>query len=166
MKPLLFIFSIALLLSSCAQVYFSDPQPKKGMTIKSFMADLQGEYADSVLQITIDKKELVVGDEHYRLTNKFPGEGEVLVKFYKNFYFANFSDSVYYSVIMGKFYDDKLAIYMLSPDGRTIERLKNFGKITFLDSVNKTYLMNSSKKQFDQLVDYEMFEVTNVLEKK
>lgn len=166
MKSVLFIFLSALLLSSCAQLYFSEPQPKKGMTIKSFMDDLQGEYSDSILTVAIDKKEVVVGGEHYQLTSKTPGEGEVLVKFYKNYYFANFRDSVYYAVIMGKFYENKLALFMISPDGRTIGRLQNFGEITALDTINKTYLMNSSKKQFDQLVDYGMFDVINVLEKK
>ena len=165
MRSVFALVFFVLLLSSCAQIYFSEPQPSKGMVIKSFIDNIQGEYSDSLLKVEVLKNELVIEDEHFKLANKNPQNNEVVVKFYKDFYFASFKDSAYYSVFMCKFYDNKLAVYALPADKRSVQRLKNFGEVVLTDSISGSYLMTVSKKQFDMLMDYEMFNVLNVLKK-
>lgn len=157
---------LALVFTSCAQVLFNAPQPQKGMVIKSFIDDVQGVYSDSALQVEIGKKQLKIGGETYDLVSKDPSDNQVLVKFYNEFYFASFRDSVYYSVYMARFYDNKLALYMMGADGLSISRIRRLIPVDEIDSINKTYLVSPSKKQFDDLLDYEMFEVIDVLEKQ
>lgn len=166
MKSIFWSILLILITTSCAHVYFSEPQPQKGMVIKSFIEGVQGVYRDSTLDVEVLKNELVVSGEHYHLTAKLPGENEVMVKFYKDFYFASFKDSSYYSVLMGKFYENKLAIYMLNADEMSVNRLRKLVDVSLVDTVNKGYLMQPSKKQFDDLIDYDMFEVVNVLKKQ
>ncbi|HKM94417.1 MAG TPA: hypothetical protein VJY41_12250 [Prolixibacteraceae bacterium] len=166
MKRTLIFTILIVLLSACGQVYFTTPQPTKGVTVKSFIADLQGFYADSTLEIEVLKNELLVKGDTFRLSGKTPDENEVLVKYYKKFYFASFVDSQYFSVYMANFYDNKLAVYMLNADAQSITVLNKFLKVDTLNAKDEHYLINPSKKEFDQLVDYELFEVIGVLEKQ
>ncbi|MFA9390864.1 MAG: hypothetical protein ACERKD_13720 [Prolixibacteraceae bacterium] len=166
MKTILKSFLFVLLISSCAQVYFVDPLPQKGLVIKSFIDEVQGVYGDSLLEVEVLKNELIVGGDRYQLCSKSPGEKEVLVKFYNDFYFANFKDSSFYSVFMGKFYENKLAIYMLNADAHSINRLKKMVTVQTLDSTKQSYLIQPTKKQFDQMVNSELFDVVNVMDKR
>lgn len=166
MKRHLLIFLCCFLLGSCTQVYFLNPQPQKGTIVKSFINEIQGNYTDSILSVEIGKQELIVDGEHYKLTDGLLAENEVLVKYYKDFYFANFKDSLHYTVFMAKFYDQKLAVYMLSPDQRSINVLGRFVKVEPLDREMKTYLIDPSKKEFEALFENGVFEVVNVLMKK
>lgn len=156
---------IAFGLSACAQVYFSTPQPQKGSTVKTFLEELTGVYADSILDITIDSDAISISGDRFEMTRKTPGDHQVLVKYYRDFYFASFKDSTFYSVFMGKFYDDKLAVYMLNGDELSLNRLNRLIKVDTIDAESNHYLVNPSKKEFDNLLDYEMFEVVSVLQK-
>lgn len=161
------IFAILIvLLSACGQVYFTSPQPTKGVTVKSFIADLQGFYADSTLKIEVLKNELIVDNDTFKLSSKTPSKNEVLVKYHKKLYFASFADSQYFSVYMANFYDNKLAVYMLNADAQSIAVLSKFLKVDVLSDKDEHYLINPSKKEFDQLVDYDIFEVIGVFEKQ
>jgi len=157
---------LTFLLSSCAQVFFAEPQPQKGIVIKNFMQDVVGIYADTTLEVEVFKTGLKIADENYTLSPKSPLKSEVYVKFYRGFYFANFLDSIHYSVYMAKFYDDKLALYMLNADKMSIEKIQKITAVSVLDSANQTYLVNPTKKEFDTLLDYENFDVIGVLTKQ
>lgn len=165
MKRIILIVLIVPFFTQCAQLYFTSPQPARGIAIKHFEPDLQGYYADSLMSVTVMNDFLVVESDTFILNPKLPNEGEVLVKFYNNFYFANFRDSLYFSVFMGKFYDDKLAMYMLNADERSITLLKRFMDIQVIDEEKEYYLADPSKREFQQLVDSEMFDVVSVLQR-
>ena len=160
-----FIFTLVLF-TSCSQVFFTSPQPQKGFIVKSFINEIQGVYSDSTLKVEVRKNDLIISGDHYKLSSKIPVENEVLIRFYKDFYFASFKDSAYYSVFMAKFYENKLAVYMLNADQLSISRLQKLNKVEVIDSINDTYLINITNKIFDQLIDAEMFSVVNVLVKK
>lgn len=164
MKRIIIILIIPFF-TQCAQLYFSKPQPSKGMAIRHFEKDLQGYYSDSLMSLTIMNDFLVVDTDTFVLNSKTPGEGEVLVKYYNDFYFANFRDSLYFSVFMGKFYDDKLAVYMLNADERSIDVLRRFMDVEVLDEEKEYYLADPSKKEFQQLVENELFDVVSVLQR-
>jgi len=166
MKNFLFGIGLLLLTSSCATVYFTTPQPQKGLVIKSFISDIQGNYADSLLNVSILKNKIIVNGEQFNLVASEPAKNEVVVKFYSNFYFASFRDSVYYSVFMAKFYENKLAVYMLNADARSIDVIKRFVPVQTLDAEKKEFLINATKKEFDQLIDNEIFQSFSVMTKK
>ena len=166
MRKLSIIIVVGLMINACAQVYFAAPQPQKGTTVRSFLNELHGVYSDSNYVVEIRKNEMVVSGDRYQLTSKTPLDNEVLVKFYKNFYFASFLDTLHYTVFMGKFYDNKLAVYMLNADSRSIEILNRYVAVDTINANDSTYFINPSKKAFDQMIDDELFDVVCVLEKR
>lgn len=165
MRKLFMIFVVSLLFTACAQVYFATPQPQKGTTVRSFLDELHGVYSDSNYIVEILKNEMLVSGDRYRLTTKTPLDNEVMIKFYKNFYFASFYDTLHYTVFMGRFYDNKLAVYMLNADSRSIEILNRYVVVDTINAEDNTYFINPSKKEFDQMIDDELFDVVCVLEK-
>lgn len=164
MKHIVLYLSVFVMFA-CEQVYFATPQPMKGTKIKSFISEVQGSYADSTLDITVLKDALVIAHDTFELTTQTPVDGQVSVRFYKNYYFASIPDSNFFSVYMANFYDNKLAIYMLNADARSIEILNRFVLVDTLNAKEGHYLINPSKKEFDLLVDYDLFNVVSVLEK-
>lgn len=166
MRKLQLVFLSLFLFCSCAQVYFANPQPIKGTKIKTFIPDIQGNYFDSLIDISIFKNEIVVAGYHYQITSKNPVENEVLVKYYKDYYFVSFSDSAYFSVFMAKFYDTKLALYMLNADTYSQSKLQRLVNVEKVNEEKNWYLIDPSKKEFDEILDFGLFEVVNVLERR
>jgi hypothetical protein len=166
MKRNLIILVLALLAIACGQVYYTTPQPAKGRVVRSFIPSVQGVYVDSAMDIGIFKDYLVVSGDTFRLTSKTPIEGEALVKFYKNFYFISFADSIFFTVYMANFYENKLAIYTLNADERSIGILEKFVRVETIDKEDEHYLINPSKKEFDLMIENELFDVLGVYEKK
>lgn len=154
-----------IFLTGCAQVYFASPQPQKGITVKSFIDDIQGTYSDSLLCVVIEKQELVIEGDRYKLTSGLPAKHELLVKYYNDFYFASFKEADYYVVFMAKFYNNKMAIYLLNADQRSISVLSRFIKVDTLNTEKKSYLVDPTKKEFSSMVENGAFEVMRVLEK-
>lgn len=166
MKNFAYLIIVLLLTSACGQVYFTEPNPQRGVKLKTFPEEIQGTYADSTLQIVITSDSISIFDEKYKLTKNDEGEHEVNVRFYQNKYFASIKDSAYYSVFMGNFYDNKLAVYMLNADDRSINILSHFVKIDTLNAAKEHYLINPSKNEFDAIINNELFDVVGVLEKE
>lgn len=165
MKKIILISFSFLLLLSCDQVYVKSPQPVKGFKIKSFIDDLHGVYADSTLTVSIEKSRIVIDETSYELTRKDPGENEVLVKFYKEFYFANFRDSTYFTLFAGKFYDNKLAVFMMNADEFSLNRMKDLVEVEKLDG-DGDYLIDPTASEFDKLLESSFFDVVAILDKE
>lgn len=159
------LYILVLILLACEQVYFATPQPLKGTKIKSFISEIQGSYADSTLDVTVLKDALVIAHDTFVLTTQTPIEGQVSVRFHKNFYFISIPDSVFFSVYMANIYDNKLAVFMLNADERSINILNRIVSVDTLNAEKNHFLINPSKKEFDMLIDYDMFNVVSVLEK-
>lgn len=162
----LFFIIVLIFFSACGQVYFNEPNPKRGVRVKSMSEEHQGVYADSVFQIVIGGGRINVMGEPYKITKKNAADDEVTIRYYKNSYFVSFKDSLYYSVFMGRFYDDKLAVYMLNPDERSVGILSRFVPVDTIDAGKEHYLISPSKKEFDALVDNGIFDVVGVFRKQ
>lgn len=157
---------VLLFFSSCGQVYFSEPNPQRGVRVKSMSEELQGVYADSAFQIKIYEDWINVMGETYNITKKNAADDEVTIRYYKDRYFVSFKDSIYYSVYMGCFYDNKLAVYMLNPDERSVGILSRFVQVDTIDAGKEHYLISPSKQEFDALVDNGIFDVVGVFKKE
>jgi len=165
MKKTVYIL-IVLFISACGQVYFSEPNPQRGVRVKSIPEELQGVYADSAFQIKIEEDWINVMGEPYSITKRNAAADEVTIRYYKNRYFVSFKDSIYYSVFMGHFYDDKLAVYMLNPDARSVGILSRFVNVDTINAENEYYLISPSKREFDAIIDNEVFDVFGVFTKE
>ncbi|MCF8363108.1 MAG: hypothetical protein K9G70_10850 [Prolixibacteraceae bacterium] len=166
MKHIFISLVFLALATACGQVYFNEPNPQRGVRVKSFSDELKGVYSDSTFQIKIDEDSINVMGDPYKITKKNAADDEVTIRYYKNSYFVSFKDSVYYSVFMARFYDDKLAVYMLNPDERSVEVLSRFVHVDTLDAKKEHYLISPSKKEFDALIDNQVFDVLGVFEKQ
>lgn len=158
-------FVLLLLFAGCSQVYFAAPQPKKGVVIKSFMGNVQGVYADSLIEVEVRNDMVLIAGTSFKLVSKSPADNELLVRFYNNAYFASLKDSLWYTVMMVKFEHEKMAIYMPGADALSVARLQRHVHVDTLDAVRRYYLIDPGSKEFDQLLANEVFEVSAVLKK-
>ncbi len=165
-KRLFIPLLLLVLTTSCAQVYFSLPQPANGKIVKAFDKEIQGFYADSILDVKVSSDSIWINNQSFKLTSEMPGKDQALVKFYKDFYFVSLCDSIYFTVFMASFYEDKLAIYMLNPDQRSIENLKRVVDVKTLDDGKVSYLIAPSKKEFNDIIDWELFDLVCILKKQ
>jgi hypothetical protein len=165
MRTSIFVL-LSFILAACSQVFFAQPQPTRGVVVRSFPDNLLGEYSDSVLDVSILTNAIHVGSDKYELTKGIPDDNQVIVRYYKNFYFASFHDEEYYQVFMGSFYDSKLAVYMLNADEHSIDIIGKIVEVDTICSENGTFLIDPSRRQFDALIENELFDVLGVLERK
>ncbi len=166
MKLKYFIPLLLIALTSCAKVYFKTPQPLNGKLVKTFSKDVIGEYADSTLDVVVLKDSIKINGEFYSLSSEIIDSTQVIVKFYKDFYFATFKESKYYDVYMANFYEDKLALYMLNGDSRSISYLSRIVDVDTLNAEDEQYIINPTKREFNDIVDWELFELISVLKKQ
>jgi len=165
-RNLFVLLMLLVLTTSCGKVYFSSPQPANGKVVKVFDSKILGFYSDSILDVKVSGDSLCINSQSFKLTSEMPGKDQALVKFYKDFYFVSLSDSIYFTVFMAGFYEDKLAIYMLNPDQRSIENLKRVVDVKTLDDGKESYLIAPSKKEFNDIIDWELFDLVCILKKQ
>lgn len=165
MRIILYSLILLLYTAACSQVYFASPQPDKGVVIKTFMQQVQGVYADSLIEVEVMKDKVFIAGTPFKLVSKSPGENEVLVRFYNNAYFASMKDSLWYTVMMVRFEEEKMAVYLPGADAISVARLKRLVAVDTLDAARRYYLIDPNTKEFDKLLSYEIFEVAALLQK-
>ncbi len=159
------VFFFLILLGGCDRVVFIEPQPVKGRIMGSMPKMYQGVYESPNLHLELKKESIVLNGLSFVLSKELPREGTIQLRFYDNQYFVNIGDSTGYSVFMARFTDDKLAVYMLNPDARSLERIKRVAEVeTVKNTVNNLHYINLPKKNFFELIDSEMFDVISVLQ--
>lgn len=153
-------------MSSCAKVYFVSPHPISGKTIKFIPKEIIGEYSDSTLDVKVFKDSLIINSDKFILTTLSPDTNQVLVKYYRDFYFATFKEKNLFDVYMASFYEDKLALYMINGDERSINTLKRVVDVDTIDIKEEVYLINPTKKEFNDILEWELFELISILKKQ
>jgi hypothetical protein len=154
---------MSILFNRCASVSFTSPQPHNGVVVKSFREDVQGVYSDEKIQLELMQNILNVDGIPFRLVSEIEDENELLVKYYKDFYFASFKDSLNFIVFKAKIYDDKLALYMVNGDAYTVELLNEMFEEKMSTEENNQFVLDLSRKEFDQLIENGMFDLIGVL---
>lgn len=125
-----------------------------------------GEYSDSTLDVKVFRDSIVVNSDKFLLTTQSPDSNEFLIKNYRDFYFATFKEKLYYDVYMASFYEDKLALYMINGDERSINTLKRVVEVDTIDIKEEVYLINPTKKEFNDILEWELFELISILKKQ
>jgi hypothetical protein len=154
-----------LLMAGCINVKFATPQPDKGRTLKKIPKIFTGTYADTTFTLTLSPDTLYFEKQALVITRTNPDENEVQLRFYSPYYFAVFKDSVYYNIFMANFYDNKLAIYMINSDKRTIALLNRVVKVDTINSEKGWYLIDPSLCEFDEILEWDIWEPAAVLTK-
>lgn len=167
-SKLIFFLIVILLFSACSRVVFNTPQPEKGRPLASVPKFYIGQYENENLQIELKKEAIVVNGLSFTLTKSLPVDNQVQLRFYNNLYFINVGDSTGYSVFMAQFpEEDKLAIYMLNPDSRSLSRIRKYATVETLQSGSwEKHFIQLPKQGFPGLVDQELFDVVGVLTKQ
>jgi len=158
------VFFMLLLSYGCDRVVFNEPQPVNGRILGSIPKMYQGVYESTNLHLELKKESIVVNGLSFVLSKELPQEGTIQLRFYDNFYFINVGDSLAYSVFMAQFIDDKLAVYMLNPDARSLERIKRIAAVETKQQIEQSlHRVTVPKNGFFKLVDQEVFDVLGVL---
>ena len=97
-KTLLLVFFWAVMLYSCKEVSFREPQPAGVGALKEIPAELRGRYLATTKTSNEKNDTLVIETWGYHFKDKddkdWLGKGtlsdSLVVKFYKNYYFVNF----------------------------------------------------------------------------
>lgn len=156
-----------LFVAACQPIHFSQTQPTKGKVITKFSSQQQGIYNADGQTIRITSDSILTGYFNLKLTATEPSKNEAQVKVQNDVYFVNIADAGLYNLVLAKFYDDKLAIFMLNSDSRTIGLIERFATVERKTTIDgKPYfLLNPSRKEMNTLVDYDIFEVVEVFQK-
>jgi hypothetical protein len=169
MKQLnLIVLVLAVLFAmACQPIHFTQSQPVKGKIITKFSPQQQGSYKSGERTVYLTADSILTGYFNLKLTAVEPGKNEAQVKIQNDVYFVNISESGQYTVVLAKFFDDKLALYMLNSDSRTLGMIERFTTVERKTTANgKPYFMlNPSRKEMNTLVDYDIFEVVEVYQK-
>lgn len=164
---ILILFVIVSFMSSCDSIYFAQPQPIKGKTINQIPQDKLGHYQGEYYDLELSPTSIISEPFMFELTEGVPSENQVLLKSQGDLFYANIADSSMYHLILGKFYEDKLALYMLEANERTINILKKYVTIEEFKQRegNISYLINPSKKELSELIEMDLFSVIDICTK-
>ncbi len=166
MKNILFIMiAIILMLSSCITVKFEDAQPKDTPELKEFPESMLGVYFDNNKDtLTITNFSFKYGSKKSLLyQNKTLSPDESVLKKFNDYYVLSLKDDDNWEVVVFKCIEKDLSVFYINLDKnreRTLSKIKaimpvkeikgNNGKIDY-------YLINPSKKDFQTLLDKEIF---------
>ena len=155
---------IFFILSSCTEIYFTEPQPKGVKISENGLEELAGEYISSEDTDTLRvSKEGIMWSEDDQEEEAL---GDLIVKKYKGYYFVNLynSEKGLWQLFAVKNDDpDQLLITNLtSMDEDRVEELadKKYSKlISKADSLDQKYfILNPSKRQLLKLIKDPIFD--------
>ena len=173
---ILFLLIVLMLLSSCNDFYFKNPQPLHGKELKAIPDELIGTYmekeADTVKHVNEDP--LIITRNSYHLKTSDPGaqdmklsgtlqKGKVVLKKLDDFYVLsqkvpnpiNSSRDSVWEVYVLEYRNNQLNLYNLASEGQEpkIDSIKEITSVKEEKEGNeKYYLINPSNKQFKKLL--------------
>ncbi len=160
------ILLIIFLLAGCSSVRFASPQPEKGRALKKIPKSFRGTYADSIFTLKLSADTLFFEKQAFPITRDDPVDKQVQLRFYNPNYFAVFKDSLWYDIFMVNFYENKMAIYTLNSEQRTLNLLKRIVKVDTIDGETDQYMIDPSHREFDEILEWDLWKPAAVLTKK
>ena len=156
---------VTITLISCKSMYFKVPQPLDTDMLNEFPENIRGLYTSAdVDTMKIDRFSFVMGNKD----SSFEGGGSlnadsVILKKMNNCLVLSIKDEIYWNVLLIKYNNDTLFIFGIDVNDKENYTLNRVGKITPFRTLKNDkgeivdYLINPSKKQFEQLVDLGLF---------
>ncbi|MCO6499687.1 MAG: hypothetical protein J5I47_04815 [Vicingus serpentipes] len=150
---------VLLLLSSCTEVLFVEPQPRNIENEETFPIELQGIY------INKNNDTLIIENKMYSYRDYKNGElsESIILRESDGYYFLNEQKGVFWRLFLAKF--DKKSIYIYAINGGDNEKIKMLKKITEVkeivsinDSTNiESYIVNPSSIELKNMLESSLF---------
>jgi hypothetical protein len=161
MKNLLYLLALTLLLASCDQVIFPEPQPKKAKVLKEIPEEMWGFYLDQNEDTLIVyshsfyySESGLVGPEYVYLSDS------VVLKYYYDRYFLNtritINEQYYYITYIVELLDNGKTLKLFGMDSENIVKLAKLQEITSkvedIEDEGTYYLFNPKKKAYKKII--------------
>lgn len=162
---LLSFLMLSMILISCKTIYFKQSQPFETTSINEFPESIRGLYT------TKDNDTLKIGRFGFDTkNNKSQFKSEVILnsdsltlKQLNDYYVLSMLEEAYWEVFLLKSNNDTLTIYNIDINDDESGFVNKISKITPVRIIKNEkgevihYLINPSKKQFEQLIDLKLF---------
>ena len=171
MKYLLLLFLSALILTSCLEVRFNEPQPQNGRSLKHFPKNYIGAFVNGGGDtLYIAKDNFYIADDE----TKFLNSQRVELKHHKGLYIlsckelfldGDTTDRLGWEVFPTKLVEDSLLIYHMpvSKDDNLEKCITCLKAITTLEAIHDDksnidyYLTSPTKKEFNKIIERQIF---------
>jgi hypothetical protein len=166
MKKLLYLLALILLLASCDQVIFPEPQPQKVKTMTEMPAEIQGVYLDQDGDsLFVFEQSFSYYSDNYTDFNSVYLSDSLVLKSYKKRYFISISthinEQVYWLTYIIEAKNDGRVLDIYTMDPGDIVKLAKLEEITskVMDIEGETdyYLFNPSKKDYKKIISDTIF---------
>jgi hypothetical protein len=167
MKKLITIcFLVAMMiLFSCKTMFFKVPQPLDTINLKEFPDSIRGFYtSENIDTLKIDQFSFVMGNKD----SSVEGCGNlnsdsITLKQLREYLVLSIKEGDYWDVLLIKYNKDTLTTFNIDINDEENDNLNKISKITPFRTLKNdkgeivNYLINPSKKQFEELVDLNLF---------
>ncbi len=128
---------IAVLLSGCTALYFTQPLPQQTESLKTFPESWWGTYRNKEDTLIIQQSAFEWKGKLINLRGSLEEKEKFVLKPYKEIYLFNYRDSLYWLLCPVKFANNKIKIHLISipasSDSKTAEEkiatLRQFAKV-------------------------------------
>ena len=161
MKRLIYSLALIFLLSSCDQVIFPEPQPKKVKALKEIPGELQGVFLDhnGDSLFVYEHSFSYHTNEFTAMKNVYLSDSAVLKKYQKKYFFNTMiwvDEESYWVTYMLETYDQgkKMDVYSMDPgDIVKLAKLQEItSKVKDIDDESEFYLFDPSKRDYKKII--------------
>lgn len=161
MKQIIYSLVIILLLTSCDQVIFPEPQPKKVKPLKEIPGELQGVFLDDDGDSLFVYKHFFSyrSDEFVTLKNVYLSDSAVLKKYQKRYFFNIIEwidEEAYWLTYMLETHDQGNEIDVYTMDPGDIVKLAKLQEITSkvkdIEGAMAYYLFDPKKRDYKKII--------------
>ncbi len=166
MKNLLYLLALTLLLASCDQVIFPEPQPKKAKVLKEFPEETWGIYLDQ------NEDTLIVYSHSFYFSDNGLVDPEyvylsdsAVLKYYYGRYFMNTRATIngqyYFITYIVEMLDNGKTLKLFGMDSENIVKLAKLQEITSkvedIEDEGTYYLFDPKKKDYKKIINDTIF---------
>ncbi|MFH1320357.1 MAG: hypothetical protein ABII90_06875 [Bacteroidota bacterium] len=159
MKQSILYLILFVLICSCTEVWFAEPQPPGTGSEKMFPGNLQGSYVDK------NNDTLVINDISFRYEDYKEGElsENLILKKGGNYYFLNERRDSLWRLLVGEVKGNDLLLWAIDGDNAVkIEMLKKITNVKEVYSTSDTgkiegYIINPGKAELERMLSEGVF---------
>ncbi|MCK4569662.1 MAG: hypothetical protein KAT76_05175 [Bacteroidales bacterium] len=166
MKKLVYILAILFLFTSCDQVVFPEPQPRKVKELKEVPADLQGIFLDKEGDslFVYEHSFSYYSDEFTSLQNIYLSDSAVLKKYRDRYFYSSrimLNQEYYWLCYILHPFDDGSGFDLYAMDPDDVVKLAKLEEITSkvrdIEEETSYYLFAPKKKDYKKIISDTIF---------